>query len=450
MELASKYDPRAIEEKWYQFWLDKKLFHSEPDTRVPYTIVIPPPNVTGVLHMGHMLNNTIQDVLVRRARMQGKNACWVPGTDHASISTEAKVVKMLAERGIDKRSLSRDEYMKYAWEWKEKYGGIILQQLRKLGASCDWDRTSFTMDDIRYESVIRVFVDLYNKGLIYRGVRMVNWDPQALTAVSDEEVIYKESHGKLFYLRYFVEGEDKYIVVATTRPETIMGDTAVCVHPEDERYSWLKGKRVIVPGVGRVVPIIMDEYVDREFGTGALKITPAHDINDYNLGMKYNLESIDIFNDNGTLNEHGGKYAGMDRFACRKQIVKDLEEAGLIEKIEDYTNKVGQRAHRRRHRAQAQRPVVPQDGGPRQESPRSGRGRHHPLPPRQVQEHLPPLAGEHQGLVHQPPALVGPPHTGMVSGGKRPRGDRRGPQRGGGPQAGRREVRLHRRPASGR
>ena len=341
MELASKYDPRAIEEKWYQFWLDKKLFHSEPDNRVPYTVVIPPPNVTGILHMGHMLNNTIQDVLVRRARMQGKNACWVPGTDHASISTEAKVVKMLAERGIDKRSLSRDEYMKYAWEWKEKYGGMILQQLRKLGASCDWDRTSFTMDDIRYESVIRVFVDLYNKGLIYRGVRMVNWDPQALTAVSDEEVIYKESHGKLFYLRYFVEGEDRYIVVATTRPETIMGDTAVCVHPEDERYSWLKGKRVIVPGVGRVVPIIMDEYVDREFGTGALKITPAHDINDYNLGMKYNLESIDIFNDNGTLNEHGGKYAGMDRFACRKQIVKDLEEAGLIEKIEDYTNKVG-------------------------------------------------------------------------------------------------------------
>ena len=341
MELASKYDPRAIEEKWYQFWLDKKLFHSEPDNRVPYTVVIPPPNVTGILHMGHMLNNTIQDVLVRRARMQGKNACWVPGTDHASISTEAKVVKMLAERGIDKRSLSRDEYMKYAWEWKEKYGGIILQQLRKLGASCDWDRTSFTMDDIRYESVIRVFVDLYNKGLIYRGVRMVNWDPQALTAVSDEEVIYKESHGKLFYLRYFVDGEDKYIVVATTRPETIMGDTAVCVHPEDERYSWLKGKRVIVPGVGRVVPIIMDEYVDREFGTGALKITPAHDINDYNLGMKYGLESIDIFNDNGTLNEHGGKYCGMDRFACRKAIMKDLEEAGLVEKTEDYTNKVG-------------------------------------------------------------------------------------------------------------
>ena len=341
MELASKYDPRAIEEKWYQFWLDKKLFHSEPDKRVPYTVVIPPPNVTGVLHMGHMLNNTIQDVLVRRARMQGKNACWVPGTDHASIATEAKVVKMLAERGIDKRSLSREDFLKYAWEWKEQYGGIILKQLRKLGASCDWDRTAFTMDDVRYESVIRVFNDLYNKGLIYRGVRMVNWDPQALTAVSDEEVVYKESHGKLFYLRYYVEGEDRYIVVATTRPETIMGDTAVCVHPEDERYQWLKGKRVVVPGVGRVVPIIMDEYVDREFGTGALKITPAHDINDYNLGMKYNLESIDIFNDNGTLNEHGGKYAGMDRFACRKQIVKDLEEAGLIEKIEDYTNKVG-------------------------------------------------------------------------------------------------------------
>ena len=341
MEIASKYDPRAIEEKWYQFWLDKKLFHSEPDNRVPYTIVIPPPNVTGVLHMGHMLNNTIQDVLVRRARMQGKNACWVPGTDHASIATEAKVVKMLADRGIDKRSLSRDEFMKYAWEWKEEHGGIILKQLRKLGASCDWDRTAFTMDPVRYESVIRVFVDLYNKGLIYRGVRMVNWDPQALTAVSDEEVIYKESHGKLFYLKYFVEGEDKYIVVATTRPETIMGDTAVCVHPEDERYQWLKGKRVIVPGVGRVVPIIMDEYVDREFGTGALKITPAHDINDYNLGMKYGLESIDIFNDNGTLNDNGGKYAGMDRFACRKAIMKDLEEAGLVEKTEDYTNKVG-------------------------------------------------------------------------------------------------------------
>ncbi len=341
MEIASKYNPRAVEDKWYSFWLEKKLFHSEPDNRIPYTVVIPPPNVTGVLHMGHMLNNTIQDVLVRRARMMGRNACWVPGTDHASIATEAKVVKMLAERGIDKRSLTRDEFMKYAWEWKEEHGGIILKQLRKLGASCDWERTAFTMDDVRYESVIRVFVDLYNKGLIYRGVRMVNWDPVALTAVSDEEVIYKESHGKLFYLRYFVEGEDKYIVVATTRPETIMGDTAVCVHPDDERYQWLQGKRVIVPGVGHSVPVIMDEYVDREFGTGALKITPAHDINDYNLGMKYGLESIDIFNDNGTLNDNGGQYAGMDRFACRKQIVKDLEEAGLIEKIEDYTNKVG-------------------------------------------------------------------------------------------------------------
>ena len=357
MEIASKYDPRAVEEKWYQFWIDKKLFHSEPDNRVPYTVVIPPPNVTGVLHMGHMLNNTIQDVLVRRARMQGKNACWVPGTDHASIATEAKVVKMLAEKGIDKRSLSREDFLKHAWQWKEEYGGIILKQLRRLGASCDWDRTAFTMDEVRYESVIRVFVDLYNKGLIYRGVRMVNWDPQALTAVSDEEVIYKESRGKLFYLRYFVEGEDKYIVVATTRPETIMGDTAVCVHPEDERYQWLKGKKVVVPGVGRAVPVIMDEYVDREFGTGALKITPAHDINDYNLGMKYNLESIDIFNDNGTLKDvdklkvdklscpyqriNVSTYCSLDRFACRKQIVKDLEAAGLIEKIEDYTNKVG-------------------------------------------------------------------------------------------------------------
>ena len=339
--IESKYNPRTVEEKWYEFWLEKKLFRSEPDSRRPYVVVIPPPNVTGVLPMGHMLNNTIQDVLVRRARMMGRNACWVPGTDHASISTEAKVVKMLADRGIDKRSLTRDEYLNYAWEWKEKYGGIILKQLRKLGASCDWDRTAFTMDDIRYESVIRVFVDLYNKGLIYKGVRMVNWDPKALTAVSDEEVIYKESNSKLFYLRYYVEDEDSYIVVATTRPETILGDTAVCVHPEDERYSWLRGKRVVVPGVGRVVPIIMDEYVDREFGTGALKITPAHDINDYNLGMKYGLESIDIFNDNGTLNEKGGKYAGMDRFACRKAIMKDLEEAGMVEKVEDYVNKVG-------------------------------------------------------------------------------------------------------------
>ena len=366
MNIAPKYDPSIVEEKWYSFWLEKKLFHSEPDTRIPYTVVIPPPNVTGVLHMGHMLNNTIQDVLVRRARMMGKNACWVPGTDHASIATEAKVVNMLKERGIDKRSLSRDEFMKYAWEWKEEHGGIILKQLRKLGASCDWDRTAFTMDPIRYESVIKVFVDLYDKGLIYRGVRMVNWDPKALTAVSDEEVIYKESQSKLFYLRYYIDApvqfnlndvtdsegnsipcgikqneKGYYVVVATTRPETILGDTAVCVHPQDPRYSQLKGLKVIVPGVGRSVSIIMDEYVDREFGTGALKITPAHDINDYNLGMKYNLETIDIFNDNGTLNEKGGQYKDMDRFACRKQIVKDLEELGLIEKIEDYTNKVG-------------------------------------------------------------------------------------------------------------
>src|SRR5574344_256674 len=345
MDIAPKYDPRAIEDKWYAFWLEKKLFHSEPDDREPYTVVIPPPNVTGVLHMGHMLNNTIQDVLVRRARMMGKNACWVPGTDHASIATEAKVVNMLKEQGIDKRNIGRDEFMRYAWEWKEKHGGIILPQLRKLGASCDWDRTAFTMDEVRYESVINVFVDLYKKGLIYRGVRMVNWDPKALTAVSDEEVVYKESQSKLYYLRYYIDEpeakEHPYIVVATTRPETILGDTAVCVHPEDERYSWLKGKRVVVPSVGRSVPIIMDEYVDREFGTGALKITPAHDVNDYNLGMKYHLDTIDIFNDNGTLNDNGAQYAGMDRFACRKQIVKDLEAADLIEKIEDYVNKVG-------------------------------------------------------------------------------------------------------------
>ncbi len=347
MEIASKYDPRAVEDKWYAFWLEKKLFHSEVDeSRRPFTVVIPPPNVTGVLHMGHMLNNTIQDVLVRRARMIGYNACWVPGTDHASIATEAKVVNMLKEQGIDKRTLTRDDFMKHAWAWKEEHGGIILKQLRKLGCSCDWDRTAFTMDDVRYESVIKVFVDLYNKGLIYRGVRMVNWDPKALTALSDEEVIYKESQSKLYHLRYYVDNGqgqpgDKYIVVATTRPETILGDTAVCVHPEDERYQWLKGQRVIVPSVGRSVPVIMDEYVDREFGTGALKITPAHDVNDYNLGMKYGLESINIFNDNGTLNEHGGAYAGQDRFACRKQIVIDLQEADLVEKIEDYTNKVG-------------------------------------------------------------------------------------------------------------
>ena len=358
MSLDSRFDPSIVEEKWYSYWVEKKLFHSEPDNRKAYTVVIPPPNVTGVLHMGHMLNNTIQDVLVRRARMLGFNACWVPGTDHASIATEAKVVNMLKERGIDKRDLTRDEFMKYAWEWKEEHGGIILKQLRRLGASCDWDRTAFTMDDIRYESVIRVFVDLYNKGLIYRGVRMVNWDPKALTAVSDEEVIYKESHGKLYYLRYYLsdgsvlsdlseqsgikqDEKGQYIVVATTRPETILGDTAVCVHPEDPRYAALKGLSVVVPGVGRSVKIIMDEYVDREFGTGALKITPAHDINDYNLGMKYGLESIDIFNDNGTLNDKGMQYAGMDRFACRKAIMKDLEEAGLVEKVEDYTNKVG-------------------------------------------------------------------------------------------------------------
>ena len=342
MEIASKYDPHAVEERWYAYWVEQKLFHSEPDEREPYTIVIPPPNVTGVLHMGHMLNNTIQDVLVRRARMLGKNACWVPGTDHASIATEAKVVKMLAERGIDKHSLTREEFLRYAFEWKEEYGGIILKQLRKLGASCDWDRTAFTMDDIRYESVIRVFCDLYNKGLIYRGVRMVNWDPQALTAVSDEEVIYKESHGKLYYLRYMIEGEPgKYAIVATTRPETIMGDTAMCINPNDEKNTHLKGKRVIVPLVGRVIPVIEDEYVDVEFGTGCLKVTPAHDINDYNLGLKHHLDSIDIFNDNGTLNDNGLQYTGMDRFACRKQIVKDLEEAGLIEKIEDYTNNVG-------------------------------------------------------------------------------------------------------------
>lgn len=340
-ELATKYNPADVEEKWYAYWLKNGLFKSKPDGREPYTVVIPPPNVTGILHMGHMLNNTIQDILVRRARMEGKNACWVPGTDHASIATEAKVVNKLAAQGIKKSDLSREEFLKYAWEWKEEHGGIILKQLQKLGASCDWDRTAFTMDEIRSESVLKVFVDLYNKGLIYRGVRMVNWDPKALTALSDEEVIYKDEHSKLYYLRYFIEGEDKYIIVATTRPETILGDTAVCVNPNDPRYSFLKGKKAIIPLVNRVVPIIMDDYVDIEFGTGCLKVTPAHDVNDYMLGEKYNLPSIDIFNDNGTISEAGGLYVGMDRFDVRKQIAKDLQEAGLLEKVEDYDNKVG-------------------------------------------------------------------------------------------------------------
>lgn len=340
-ELATKYTPGEVESKWYNYWLEHKLFESKPDTRDPYTVVIPPPNVTGILHMGHMLNNTIQDILVRRARMEGKNACWVPGTDHASIATEAKVVAKLATQGIKKNDLTREEFLKHAWEWKEEHGGIILKQLQRLGASCDWSRTAFTMDEKRSESVLRVFVDLYNKGLIYRGVRMVNWDPKALTALSDEEVIYKDEHSKLYHLRYYVENEDRYIVVATTRPETILGDTAVCVNPNDERYSWLKGKRVIVPLVGRAVPIIMDEYVEMEFGTGCLKVTPAHDVNDYMLGEKYNLPSIDIFNDNGTISEAGGMYIGMDRFDVRTQIVKDLDAASLLEKVEDYDNKVG-------------------------------------------------------------------------------------------------------------
>ena len=343
MEIASKYNPAEVESKWYQYWLEHGCFKSKPDGREPYTVVIPPPNVTGVLHMGHMLNNTIQDILVRRARMQGKNACWVPGTDHASIATEAKVVNRLAQQGIKKSDLTREEFLKHAWQWKEEHGGIILKQLRKLGASCDWDRTAFTMDEIRSKSVIKVFVDLYKKGLIYRGVRMVNWDPKALTALSDEEVIYKEEHSKLYYLRYMVEGdaEGRYAVVVTTRPETIMGDTAMCINPNDPKNSWLKGKKVIVPLVNRVIPVIEDDYVDIEFGTGCLKVTPAHDVNDYMLGEKYNLPSIDIFNDNGTISEAAGMYVGMDRFDVRKQIEEDLKAAGLLEKVEDYTNKVG-------------------------------------------------------------------------------------------------------------
>ncbi|MCE5179134.1 MAG: valine--tRNA ligase [Porphyromonadaceae bacterium] len=343
MDIASKYNPAEVENKWYQYWMENKLFHSEPDGREPYTIVIPPPNVTGVLHMGHMLNNTIQDVLVRRARMLGKNACWVPGTDHASIATEAKVVNKLASQGIKKSDLTREEFLKHAWDWTHEHGGIILQQLKKLGASCDWDRTAFTMDEVRSESVLKVFCDLYEKGSIYRGVRMVNWDPKALTALSDEEVIHKEVHGKLYYLRYRIEDDSSgaYAVVATTRPETIMGDTAMCINPNDPKNAHLKGKKVIVPLINRVIPVIEDEYVDIEFGTGCLKVTPAHDVNDYMLGEKYNLPSIDIFNPDGTLNEHGEMYAGMDRFAARTQIEKDLEAAGLMEKTEPYTNKVG-------------------------------------------------------------------------------------------------------------
>ncbi len=341
MEIASKYDPSEVEDKWYSYWVENKLFSSKPDGREPYTIVIPPPNVTGVLHMGHMLNNTIQDILVRRARMMGKNACWVPGTDHASIATEAKVVNKLAQQGIKKTDLSREDFLKHAWEWKEEHGGIILKQLRKLGASCDWDRTAFTMDEVRSKSVLKVFVDLYKKGLIYRGVRMVNWDPKALTALSDEEVIYKEEHSKLYYLRYKIVGEEGYAVVATTRPETIMGDTAMCINPKDPKNQHLKGKHVIVPLVNREIPVIEDEYVDIEFGTGCLKVTPAHDVNDYMLGEKYNLPSIDIFNDNGTISKAAGMYVGMDRFDVRKQIEIDLETAGLMEKVEDYTNKVG-------------------------------------------------------------------------------------------------------------
>ena len=362
MELASKYDPKEVESKWYQYWLDNKLFSSKPDGREPYTIVIPPPNVTGVLHMGHMLNNTIQDILVRRARMEGKNACWVPGTDHASTATEAKVVKKLAEQGIKKHDLTRDQFLEHAWDWTHEHGGIILKQLRRLGASCDWDRTAFTMDEKRSESVIKVFVDLYNKGLIYRGLRMVNWDPKALTALSTEEVIYREEKSHLFHLKYYVEGLESldnqenlekegniihrdakgyYAVVATTRPETIMGDTAMCINPKDPKNQWLKGRKVIVPLVNRVIPVIEDRYVDIEFGTGCLKVTPAHDTNDYMLGKTHNLETIDIFNADGTISDQSPIYVGMDRMDCRRQIAKDLQEAGLMERIEDYTNKVG-------------------------------------------------------------------------------------------------------------
>ncbi|HNX67766.1 MAG TPA: valine--tRNA ligase, partial [Bacteroidales bacterium] len=341
MEIPSRYEPGKAENKWYKYWLEKGFFKSTPDEREPYVIVIPPPNVTGVLHMGHMLNNTIQDVLVRRARMQGKNACWVPGTDHASIATEAKVVAKLKAEGIEKRDLTRDEFLNHAWEWTHKHGGIILEQLKRLGASCDWDRTLFTMDEKRSDSVIKVFVDLYNKGLIYRGVRMVNWDPQAMTAVSDEEVIYTEEKSKLYYVRYKISGEDGYVTVATTRPETILGDTAICAHPDDERYKHMSGKKVIVPMANREIPFIFDSYVDPEFGTGCLKITPAHDINDYEIGIRHKLPSIDVFNDNGTISAAAGMFVGADRFEAKVLAEKELERRGNLVKVEDYNNKIG-------------------------------------------------------------------------------------------------------------
>ena len=408
MEIASKYNPAEVEGKWYQYWLDNGFFKSKPDGREPYTIVIPPPNVTGVLHMGHMLNNTIQDILVRRARMMGKNACWVPGTDHASIATEAKVVNRLAGQGIKKTDLTRDEFLRHAWEWKEEHGGIILKQLRKLGASCDWDRTAFTMDEKRSESVIKVFVDLYKKGLIYRGVRMVNWDPKALTALSDEEVIYKEEHSKLYYLRYKIVGEEGYAIVATTRPETIMGDTAMCINPNDPKNQHLRGKKVIVPLVGREIPVIEDDYVDIEFGTGCLKVTPAHDVNDYMLGEKYNLPSIDIFNDNGTLSEAAGLYVGMDRFDVRKQIEEDLRNA------------------ERAYRTEIVYAMVLEDGTSSPDRLGAGHEGRYQVLSAEVQEHLPPLDGEYQGLVYQPSALVGTPYPGLLLAGRWLRGSRDG------------------------
>ena len=411
MEISSRYNPSQIEEKWYSYWMEKSYFHSEPDERKPFTIVIPPPNVTGVLHMGHILNNTIQDILIRRARMQGYNACWVPGTDHASIATEAKVVHMLKEKGISKKDISREEFMHYAWQWKEKHGGIILQQLKRLGISCDWDRLSFTMDEALSESVTAVFVDLYRKGYIYRGIRMVNWDPKALTAVSDEEVIYKEVQSHLYYLRYRVEGsEQDYISIATTRPETLLGDTAVCVHPDDPRYQHFLGRRVIVPLVNRSVPVIADTYVDRDFGTGALKITPAHDINDYQLGIKYKLESINIFNDDGTLNEFAGLLVGMDRFEARKAILPLLEEAQLLIKVENYVHKVDIPNVPRGDRTQALRQWFCDMAAlarPALEVVMNDEVRFFP-----DKFKTPcPLGGECQRLVYQPTIVVGTPHS---------------------------------------
>ena len=415
MHIPSKYEPRKVEDHWYAYWSKHEYFHSSPDEREPYTIVIPPPNVTGVLHMGHMLNNTLQDVLVRRARLMGKNACWVPGTDHASIATEAKVVAKLKEEGISKTEISREAFMEHAWEWTHQYGGVILEQLKKLGCSCDWDRTKFTMDDDMSASVIRVFVDLFDKGLIYRGFRMVNWDPQAQTTLSDEEVVYQEKQGTLYYIAYPVEGSSEKVTIATTRPETILGDTAVCIHPEDERYAHLKGKRVIVPVCNRVIPIIEDAYVDMEFGTGCLKVTPAHDINDKLLGETHNLESIDIFNPDATLNAYGLHYEGRDRFEVRKAISRELEEKGFLVKTEPYINKVGtsERTNAVIEPRLSDQWFLKMDSLAKTGTRCSHRFEGNKDLPQEICKHIPALARKYPRLEYLPSVMVGTAYSGL-------------------------------------